>query len=48
VIDITVEPLGELTAAQRGEIDAQVHRIAEILEGQPRLSFGPVTAGGHA
>jgi hypothetical protein len=48
VIDFTVEPFGELTAARRGEIDAQVQRVAEILEGRPRLSFGPVTVGSHA
>jgi DNA glycosylase AlkZ-like len=47
-IDITVEPLKELTAAQRGELDEQAERIGEILEGKPRLAIGIVTAGRHA
>ena len=47
-LDITVEPLEELTAAQRGELDDQVERIGVILEGKPQLTIGNVTAGGHA
>ena len=47
-IAITVEPLGELTAAQRDALDAEVARLAAILEGEPRLTIGPVTVGPHA
>ncbi len=47
-IAITVEPLEELTAAQRRELDEQVERIGEILEGKPQLTIGTVTVGAHA
>jgi hypothetical protein len=47
-LDITVEPLAELTTAQRHALDEQVERIGEILEGKPRLTLGPVTVGPHA
>ncbi|GGT05684.1 winged helix DNA-binding domain-containing protein [Nonomuraea spiralis] len=47
-IDVTVEPLAGLTAAQLRELDDQVERVGEILEGRPRLTIGPVTVGAHA
>jgi hypothetical protein len=47
-LDNTVEPLEALTAAQRRELDDQVERIGEILEGTPRLTIGSVTVGPHA
>ena len=47
-LDITVEPLRILTAAQRSELDDQVERVGEILEGKPQLTLGAVTIGGHA
>lgn len=47
-IEVTVEPLIRLTAGQRRALENQVERIGEILEGNPRLSVGTVTAGGHA
>jgi uncharacterized protein YukE len=47
-IEVTVEPLVRLTAAQRRALDNQVERIGEILEGKPRLIVGTVTAGSHA
>jgi hypothetical protein len=47
-LDITVEPFTDLTAAQRRELGDQVERIGVILEGKPRLTIGPVTAGAHA
>jgi hypothetical protein len=47
-IGITVEAFGELSAAQRGEIDIQVQRIGEILEGNFHWRTGTVTTGAHA
>jgi hypothetical protein len=47
-LDITVEPFGPLAAGQRRELDGQVERIGEFLEGKPRLTLGTVTAGAHA
>jgi len=47
-LDITVEPFDNLTATQRRDLDEQVERIGEFLEGQPQLTIGTVTAGGHA
>jgi Winged helix DNA-binding domain len=47
-IEVTVEPLIRLTARQRRFLENQVGRIGEILEGNPRLNVGTVTAGGHA
>ncbi|WP_113700834.1 winged helix DNA-binding domain-containing protein [Nonomuraea lactucae] len=47
-IHVTVEALRPLTRAQRGELDDQVARVGEILEGRPELTLGPVTVGPHA
>jgi hypothetical protein len=47
-LDITVEPFEDLTAPQRRELDEQVERIGEILEGKPQLTIGAVTTGAHA
>ncbi|HSH82167.1 MAG TPA: crosslink repair DNA glycosylase YcaQ family protein, partial [Herpetosiphonaceae bacterium] len=47
-LDITVEPFGCLTAAQRRELDEQVERIGEFLEGKPQVTIGTVTVGRHA
>lgn len=47
-VDITVEPLVRLTAAQRDEIGHQAERVGEILEARARPVFGTVTVGGHA
>ena len=47
-LDITVEPFDRLTATQRRELDDQVERIGEFLDGKPQLTIGTVTAGGHA
>ncbi|PGH48755.1 winged helix DNA-binding domain-containing protein [Streptomyces sp. Ru87] len=47
-IDITVEPLGPLSAAHRRELDEQAERTASVLGGVPRLTTGPVSAGPHA
>ncbi|MBT2508390.1 AlkZ family DNA glycosylase [Streptomyces sp. ISL-98] len=47
-IHITVEPLGALTAAQRKELDDQVGRVGEIMEGSTELTVGTITVGPHA
>ncbi|MEU5883016.1 winged helix DNA-binding domain-containing protein [Spirillospora sp. NPDC047279] len=47
-IDVTVEPLGTLGRARLRELDDQVERLGTILEGEPRLTIGTVTVGGHA
>jgi hypothetical protein len=47
-VEITVEPLAELSATQRGELEEQAMRVGEILEGVPRLTIGAVTVGPHA
>lgn len=47
-LDITVEPFVELTTTQRRELDNQVDRIGDFLEGKPLLTIGTVTAGAHA
>ncbi|PBC61569.1 hypothetical protein BKI49_23565 [Streptomyces sp. Tue6028] len=45
---VTVEPLGELTAAAERELAGCVERIGEVLEATPELVVGTVTAGPHA
>ncbi|HEU5100165.1 MAG TPA: winged helix DNA-binding domain-containing protein [Roseiflexaceae bacterium] len=47
-IAITVEPLEQLSAAQRRALDEQVARTGAILEGTPELTIGPVKIGPHA
>ena len=47
-LDVTVEPLTPLTAAERRQLDDRVERIGEIMEGKPQLTLGTVTVGGHA
>ncbi|SDK61637.1 winged helix DNA-binding domain-containing protein [Nonomuraea jiangxiensis] len=47
-IDVTVEPLRDLTPAQSRELDEQVERVGEVLEGRPRLTVGRVEVGAHA
>lgn len=47
-LHITVEPFVQLSAPQRRELDNQVERIGEFLEGKPLLTIGTVTAGAHA
>jgi len=47
-IDVTVEPLRALDRARLDELDEQVTRIGQILEGRPRLTIGTVTVGAHA
>jgi hypothetical protein len=47
-IDVTVEPLRPLTAVERKALQAQVDRIAEVVEAEPQLTIGTVSAGPHA
>ena len=47
-IEVAVEPLTRLIAAQRRALEHQVDRIGEIFEGKARLNVGTVTAGAHA
>ncbi|MFG1947061.1 winged helix DNA-binding domain-containing protein [Nonomuraea sp. NPDC048826] len=47
-IEVTVEPLAELTPALLRELGEQVARVGDILEGTARLTVGPVGVGPHA
>ena len=45
---ITVEPLRELTAAQRRQLDDEAGLVAAVMEATATLTVGTVTAGPHA
>jgi DNA glycosylase AlkZ-like len=45
---VTVEPLSQLTTAQRAALEVEVERIADILDARAELTVGPVTVGPHA
>ncbi|GHH51080.1 winged helix DNA-binding domain-containing protein [Streptomyces candidus] len=45
---VTVEEITPLTAVQRKELDAQVERVGEILQGRTELTLGKVAVGPHA
>lgn len=47
-IEVTVETWADLSATRRRALDAQVGRLGEILEGDPRLTLGEVRVGPHA
>lgn len=47
-VDVTVEPLAELSAARRRDLDAETERIGAFAGLTPRLTVGPVTVGPHA
>jgi hypothetical protein len=47
-VEITVEPLVEMTGAQRRQLDQEVQLIGTILDGEPTLTIGIVTVGSHA
>jgi hypothetical protein len=47
-VEITVEPMGELTPTQRRELEAEAALVARVLEGDPVLKIGTVTVGAHA
>jgi hypothetical protein len=45
---ITVEPLRELTAAQRRQLDDEAGLVGAVMEATATLTVGTVTAGPHA
>jgi hypothetical protein len=45
---ITVEPLRELTARQRRQLDQEVELVGGVMEAKPTLTVGTVTVGPHA
>jgi hypothetical protein len=47
-IEVTVETWADLGKTRLRVLDAQVARLGEILEGEPRLTLGEVTVGPHA
>jgi hypothetical protein len=47
-IDITVEPLGDLSSVQRAGIDREAERLAAILDGRAEVTIGEVSIGPHA
>lgn len=47
-LDLTVEPLADLSAARRRALDAEADRVGAFQELIPRLTVGPVTVGPHA
>lgn len=47
-IHVTVEPLRPLDAGRQRELEEEVERIGQILEGKTSLTVGPVSVGPHA
>ena len=47
-LQVSVEPLHDLTAANLRALDDQVGRLGEILDATPTLTIGTVTVGAHA
>ncbi|HEX5147828.1 MAG TPA: winged helix DNA-binding domain-containing protein [Candidatus Limnocylindrales bacterium] len=45
---ITVEPLHELSATHRRELDDEVELVGTVVEAKPTLTVGAVTVGPHA
>jgi hypothetical protein len=45
---ITVEPLRELTATQRRQLDDEVELVGAVTQATPTLTVGTVTVGPHA
>jgi hypothetical protein len=45
---LTVEPLGELTASQRRQLDGEAALVGTVMEATVTLTVGPVTVGPHA
>jgi len=47
-VTLTVEPFGKLSPTHRAELEEQAERLGEILEAEPSVAIGTVTAGKHA
>jgi hypothetical protein len=47
-LTVTVEPLRELTARQRHELDDEVSLVGAVMGAAPTVTVGPVTVGPHA
>jgi len=47
-LTLTVEPLADLTRAQRGELDQEAALLGRVMEAAVTLTVGPVTVGPHA
>ena len=45
---VTVEPLRELTAPQRRQLDDEVDLVGAVMEATPTLTVGTVPVGPHA
>jgi hypothetical protein len=45
---ITVEPLRELTASQRRQLDDEAELVGAVMEAVPTLTRGTVSVGPHA
>jgi len=45
---LTVEPLAELTTAQRRELDDEAALLGTVMEATVTLTIGPATVGPHA
>lgn len=45
---ITVEPLRELTATHRRQLDDEVELVGAFMEAKPTLTVGTVPVGPHA
>ena len=45
---ITVEPLHELTATQRRQLDDEVALVGAVMEAEATLTMGKVEVGPHA
>jgi Winged helix DNA-binding domain len=45
---VTVEPLEELTATQRRQLDDEVELVGAVMQATPTLTVGTVTVGPHA
>jgi hypothetical protein len=45
---VTVEPLGELSATQRRQLEDEVDLVGAVMEATPTLTVGTVTVGPHA
>ena len=47
-LTVTVEPLQDLTAMQRRQLDEEIELVGHVMEADPSLTVGTVTVGPHA